>query len=69
MSDGIKIRVMNTQTITMDGWQRTGRRQYAHAEKKLGVRKNGQYWEVIGGALDGSCWQTMHWAMYQAGKV
>lgn len=65
---GIRVRVMNTQRITMPGWSRADRGIYAHASGRRVRRVDPGRWEVVGGPQDGSQWQSMHWAMYQAVK-
>jgi len=64
----IKVRVMNTRTAMMHGWSKTGQGRYAHESRLSVIKREAGRWEVVGGAQDGSQWQTMHWAMYQATK-
>lgn len=65
--NGVTVRVNHTDTLVMEGWQKTARREYTHATgRKVKMDCNSRCWEVFGGPRDGTRWQTMHWAMYQA---
>jgi hypothetical protein len=67
-ADGIRVRVNNTDRITMQRWSRIDRGLYAHASGRRVRRIEPGRWEVVEGPQDGSQWQSMHWAMYQAAK-
>jgi hypothetical protein len=64
----ISVRVAHTQKIILDGWRKIGRGEYQHENGRRVRRDTQGYWECIGGREDGSRWQTMHWAMFQATK-
>jgi hypothetical protein len=67
-ASGVTVRLNHVDKVCMNGWSKTARGEYTHETGRRVRRDSRGYWEVCGGPQDGSAWQTMHWAMYQAEK-
>ena len=62
----VQLRTCGVQSVTFDGWRLTSKGEYTHSSGVSVKRRDPRRWEVIGGARDGTMWQSMNVAMHNA---